>query len=153
MSTPDPRLVADVKLAEALDGVANLTAYRDSRGNWTIGFGHLMENQSDTAAGVTITGMRAIELLEEDIDNATTQAKQTSEWPHLDTACRQNAVIELIFNMGEHKWLGFVHCRAAMRVGNWQEAFNQLLDSAWTNEVGPHRSQRLANYLLTGVYP
>lgn len=149
----DTRLIRDLQLAESPDGVPNLTAYKDSRGFWTIGFGHLMSNQDDSAAGTTISAARAVALLNTDICTAKLQAAQTPEWAELDTACRQNAVIELVFNMGEHKWMGFVLTRAAIKLQQWQEAHDQLLNSAWASEVHPLRAKRLANYLLTGNYP
>jgi GH24 family phage-related lysozyme (muramidase) len=149
----DPRLIRDVELAESPNGQPNLTSYKDSLGNWTIGFGHLMSTQDDSAAGVTITFERAQALLDADLSTAKLQAAQTLEWPDLDSTCRQNAIIELIFNMGEHRWMGFVKCRAAIRAKDWQEAHDQLLSSEWSSEVHQSRANRLANYLLSGVYP
>lgn len=149
----DPRLIRDISHAESPGGQPNLVAYKDSKGNWTIGFGHLMADQNDaTAANTAIDEQRALALLKSDISDAKIQAAQTLEWPYLDTACRQNAVIELIFNMGEHRWMGFVKCRAAIRQQDWPEVKNQLLDSEWAPEVHPARANRLANYLLTGAY-
>lgn len=149
----DPRLIRDVQFAESPDGVPNLVSYQDDEGNWTIGFGHLMKNQDASAAGTIITAQRAQDLLIADLTNAKLQACQTLEWPDLDTPCRQNAVIELIFNMGEHKWMGFIETRAAIRAAQWQVAHDQLLQSKWDKEVHQTRANRLANYLLTGSYP
>ena len=149
----DPRLVKDIELAECKDGVPNLISYKDSRGNWTIGYGHLMADQTAASEGVIITMPRADELLQLDLSTAKFSAAQTPEWPDLDTACRQNAVIELVFNMGEHRWCGFIETRAAIRAAQWQTAHDQLLKSEWAGEVHPTRANRIANYLLTGIYP
>ena len=59
----------------------------------------------------------------------------------------------MIFNMGEGKWHGFVHCRQALQARDWQAAHDQLLNSAWAGQVHATRANRIANYLLTGVYP
>lgn len=144
----DPRLLADIKRAER----CVLTAYKDSRGFWTIGWGHLLDQSKDWT-GHTISQDSAGAILDADVTLAATATLRTSEWPFLDTACRQNAVIELVFNMGAGKWPGFVHCRQAIQAHDWQGAHDQLLNSAWANEVHATRANRLANYFLTGQYP
>ena len=144
----DPRLEADLAGAEG----SRLYAYRDSEGNWTIGRGHLLLPQSHDWRGYTITAAEEETLFDSDILVATAFAQRLPEWPALDTDCRRNAVIELCFNLGG-KWLGFVLCRAAIERHDWQAAHDQLLNSLWAREVGSERSNRLADYLLTGEYP
>lgn len=144
----DIRLVNDLKLAEG----CRLVAYRDSRGLWTIGYGHLLDQSIDWS-GHEITQTVADDLLEQDLESAITQAAHLFEYRCLNTDCRRNALIEIIFNMGLNHWYGFKQCRHAIMQDDWQAAHDQLLDSAWATQVGPARSQRLANYLLTGTYP
>lgn len=142
----DQRLVADVKAAEG----HSLTAYKDTLGYWTIGYGHLLQSGVDWT-GHTITQETADQLLSMDLDEADQHALNLPEVPGLN-ACRTNAVIELVFNMGLQHWVGFSHCRDAIGHARWQEAHDQLLQSLWAKQVGPHRSQRIAGYLLTGAY-
>lgn len=144
----DPRLERDIGAAES----DKLTAYRDSRGFWTIGRGHFLEPQEHDWTGYSITAAQDEVFFQADIQSAEAFALRLTEFPHLDTVCRQNAVIELCFNM-RGKWLGFVHCREAIRAGNWQLAHDELLDSDWALEVHATRANRIANYLLTGEYP
>lgn len=144
----DPRLERDIKAAEG----CNLVAYRDTRRFWTIGWGHLLDPQDGPWAGYTITQEQADAWLEQDIARAQAQAAHTIEWPVLNT-CRENAVTELIFNMGLHKWLGFEKCRRALAQGDGVEATAQLLSSLWAEQVGISRAARLAGYLRTGAYP
>ena len=143
----DLRLVKDIKQSEGY----SLKAYKDSLGFWTKGYGHLMADQSLNAAGYTITQEQAESLLEGDLEQAKSRCIHLVEWPSLDTACRQNAIIELEFNMAG-KWLKFVKTRLYIRNQLWQAAHDELLNSAWAKQVGPTRSNRIANYLLTGQY-
>lgn len=150
----DPRLKRDIKAAEG----CKLTAYRDTRGFWTIGWGHLLDGQDMDHTGHTCTQAEADAWLEADIARAQAQAVHTIEWPMLNI-CRENAITELIFNMGLHKWLGFEKCRRALGLGDWAEAKVQLLDSAWAMQVQPQgldkpgRATRIAGYILDGAYP
>jgi GH24 family phage-related lysozyme (muramidase) len=83
---------------------------------------------------------------------ASNFAQALTEYPSLDTPCRQNAVIEICFNLWS-RWLPFSNTRACIRRQDWQGAHDGLLDSKWAGQVGKTRSTRLANYLLSGAYP
>lgn len=143
----DP-LLRDIKASEG----CKLTAYKDTREFWTIGYGHLLLVGRDWE-GYTCTQEMADVWLEQDIGGATQGAKNLPEWLDTDTLCRQNALIELVFNMGAYKWRGFMKCRAAIQRRDWLASSSELLDSAWAGQVGPTRSHRLASYLATGAYP
>jgi GH24 family phage-related lysozyme (muramidase) len=143
----DPKLVADIKAAEA----CKLTSYKDSEGLWTVGWGHLLD-QNLFGAGYTITPDQAASLLQTDLESAQNYAQKLPEWTYLDTPCRQNAVIELCFNM-RGKWLLFVNTRHAIDRQDWTAAHDGLLSSLWATQVHATRANRLANYLLTGQYP
>ena len=143
----DSHLVLDIKKAEG----ASLKAYKDSLGFWTVGYGHLLDQAKDWTT-YRITKDQAEQYLEEDLTQAQSRCIQLPEWPSLNTLCRQNALVELEFNMNG-KWLKFVKARLYIRNSLWQAAHDALLDSLWAKQVGPTRSNRLANYLLTGQYP
>jgi lysozyme len=142
----DPRLEADIRTAES----CRLTAYRDTENLWTIGWGHLLDQTPDWT-NYTISQTLADTWLDADIGIAQKTAQALPEWAYLNTPCRQNAVIELCFEMG-HRWLSFVNTRAAIRAQNWQAAHDGLLASLWASEVHADRADRLADYLLTGQY-
>lgn len=176
----DPRLAADLDAAESNE----LTAYQDSLGLWTIGRGHLLPQPAPgkSWAGFTITSDVSDRYFLGDILSKIVYAKKLPEWNTVETACRQNALVELYFNMGG-RWQGFHGTREALLQKQWQTAHDGLLDSTWAGQVQPHkwtvsvhcdrcgelapapgahsyckaivngRADRLANYLLTGVYP
>jgi lysozyme len=126
-------------------------AYKDTEGYWTAGVGHLLDQRRDWT-GVTFDTQQISEWLDADITQAEYDARQLLEWPFLDTDARQNAVIELVFNLGVLKWMHFAKCRRAITKKDWQTAHDQLLDSVWARQVGPGRSTRLANMLLKGEF-
>lgn len=146
----DPRLVADINTAEA----NKLTAYQDTLGNWTIGRGHELPKAAPGKSweGFSISSDVSDRYFLGDLLSALVYAKALPEWNKLDTPCRQNALIELCFNM-RGKWSTFVQTRAALEAQNWQGAHDGLLNSLWDKEVGVIRATRIANYFLTGEYP
>lgn len=146
----DPRLLADIQRAES----CKLTAYRDSRGFWTIGWGHLLDQTIDWT-GHTIDQATADSLLLLDIEERQSEAQTLPEWDALDTPCRQNAVTECVFNLGLAHWHNeFPATRASIQAQMWLAAQANLLDSpAWVAQVGRYRVSRLAGYLGTGAYP
>lgn len=143
----NPRLINDLKNSEG----CSLRAYKDTLGYWTVGYGHLLPDQTKNYSDYTVTANFAEVLLTEDIAKAQSSCVVLPEWKSLDTECRQNAVIELVFNLGS-KWRLFAQTRLDIQNKNWQKAHDDLLSSLWAKQVGPTRSNRLANYLLTGEY-
>lgn len=140
------KLRSDVAAAEG----CRLVAYKDSLGYWTIGYGRLM-TQSGMNNGFTITQDQAEKWLTQDLATAYAQAQELVEWASLDTDARQNAVVELVFNMGVNKWRAFVRARMAMVQKGWVVAHDELLNSLWAKQVHG-RSTRIATYILTGSF-
>jgi lysozyme len=142
----DAHLINDVKGSEG----CRLTAYKDTLGNYTIGYGHLLDQDKDWT-NYTITQDNAEAWLINDLQQAYLRSTHLPEWAALDTLCRQNAIIELMFNMGG-KWLKFYKTRLDISHQDWQSAHDDLLNSLWAKQVGKDRSERIANYLLNGQY-
>lgn len=151
----DPRLLADVKHAEDDKHVegTNFVAFRDTLGNWTIGYGHLLDQSIDWT-GHEITQAAADGLLAQDIVERTAQVDTLPEWSALDTPCRQNAIIECVFNLGIGHWKSeFPQTRTAIEAKQWPTASANLLHSpTWIKQVGLKRVARLAEYLAAGSY-
>src|ERR1700726_3633030 len=97
----DPRLLQDINLAEG----RSLKAYKDDLGNWTIGVGHLLDKARDDWTGYTISPAQSNAYLTQDLSEKQTQAEGQPEWKSLNTPCRQNAVIECVFNLGIGHWV------------------------------------------------
>lgn len=136
----DPRLARDLDAAEA----DKLTAYLDTAmpPNWTIGRGHKMPPPmaGQSWAGFTISQAVSDNYFQADILKVYPFCEKLPEWKNLDTPARQNAMRELIFNMGGGRWGGFIVTREAMQADppNWQGVHDGLLNSHWAAEVQPH---------------
>lgn len=145
----DARLVADTKRSEG----CKLIAYRDSKGLWTIAYGHLLDQSIDWS-GHEITQATADLLLAQDLDEHAFQASKLPEWASLDTDCRRNALTEAVFNLGIGTWTkDFPMAREALRLKNWPQAKLDVLDSPeWIHGVGLKRVARLADYFASGSY-
>lgn len=128
--------------------------YRDSRGIWTAGIGHNLEAHGiDPASLPTPIPDATIEQwFQEDI--AATEAsldRNFNGWRSFGDD-RQLAVMNLCFNMGwgngAHGLSTFRNMLAAMLAGDWGGAADDLLASAYAEEVGD-RATRVA-LLMTG---
>jgi GH24 family phage-related lysozyme (muramidase) len=152
----DRRLAIDLDAAEKDE----LVAYQDTLGNWTCGRGHLMPIAAPgrSWAGFTVVQSTSDKWFVTDILSASAFAKRLPEYESCDTPCRQNALIELCFNM-RGRWDAWVPTRAAIKAKEWQTVHDHLLASLWAKEVQPHgldtpgRATRIADYFLNGEYP
>lgn len=151
----DPRLLADIKRAEDDKHVegTNFHAYRDTLGNWTGPYGHLLDQTIDWT-GHEFSQATGDGLLATDVIERTAQVHTLPEWASLDTDCRRNAVIECVFNLGLGHWQReFPATRAAIQAASWSLASANLLRSpTWVKQVGLKRVARLAGYLSNGSY-
>ena len=148
-----PRLLSDLKQAEGF----RREAYKDTKGFWTAGYGHFLDQSKDWT-GITFDQSTIDNWLSSDVDKAQGNAQFLVEWPAMDSDARQNALVELVFNMGVGTWKQFALTRTALAHRQWQMAYNGLLESKWAREVQPNgfnkpgRATRIATYILTGEF-
>lgn len=119
-----------------------LKPYKDSVGKLTIGVGRNLDD-------VGITAEEAKSLLSNDIQR-TIVALDTAIpwWKGLDSV-RQRVLVNMAFNMGVGKLLGFKNTLAAIQAGKFEDAATEMLDSTWARQVGA-RAQRLALMMQKG---
>ena len=122
-----------------------LKPYRDTKGVLTIGVGRNLDDCG-------ISEDEAMFLLNNDLTTCETQLSRYDWYVGLDKV-RQGVIIELVFNVGLPKALQFKNMIIAIINENWAGASNELLDSAWANQVGATRSENMASRLLRGKYP
>lgn len=136
--------------------------YKDSLGLWTFGIGRCLETNP-------LTGAEWKRLLDNGWLNASI-AKAGAQW--LATCelaavagildrytwfsqigdVRQNAFIEMAFQLGVAKFARFTQMLAAANTGDWQGVHDQALASLWAKET-PARAKMIATMLLTGQWP
>ena len=123
-----------------------LTAYRDTVGRWTIGYGHAI----GVREGDTWTINQAIDMLHTDVSLAVAGLDRDQPWWRKLDDVRQDVLVELAFNMGQGTLDTFHHALAAIQAGDWVEAAAQLRNSKWNGQVGA-RATRLEHMILTGT--
>lgn len=138
-----------------------LRAYKCTSGKNTIGVGRNLDDkgispEETEALGITvesclrdgITKEQAMALLDNDIADCRKEAGKLGWFGCLDPV-RQDAALNLIFNMGLPRLLKFRKMVAAVEQMDWDEAKRQLLDSRYARQVG-RRAEEVGEQLRTG---
>lgn len=120
-------------------------AYQDSLGYWTIGVGRLIDKRK----GGRLTDTEMDYLLGNDIMEKEAELDKALPWWRNMTAARQRVLLNMCFNLGLTKLLGFKNALKAMEAGDYQKAAAGMLDSLWARQVG-QRAQRLATMMRNG---
>jgi len=89
-------------------------------------------------------------LLENDIKRCKQELIGLSWFIDIDPV-RQDALINLCFNLGMTRLLGFKNAMAAMAVGDYDQAADEFLDSRWATQVGD-RAIEVTDMIRTGRY-
>ena len=104
-----------------------LSPYIDSVGVQTIGVGHNLHKPFP---------MNVIRLLrDEDIKEARNECLHAFPWFAELTEPRQWALIDMCFNMGLPRLLGFQKFLKAMSLGDYETAAREMLDSLWSKQT------------------
>lgn len=127
-----------------------LKPYQDSEGIWTAGVGHNLEAHGQNIPTV-ISPEQSEKWLKEDVATAEKNLVAHCEWvASLDTP-RYFALVNMCFNLGIGRLLGFHHFLATMQDHDWQKAHDEMLNSKWAGQVGP-RAKRLSEQILKGEW-
>jgi lysozyme len=150
-----PLLISDLKRDEGF----RARAYRDSKGIWTVGYGHAY-----VQPGEVWTEDKASAQLAVDVDLTCGQLDKALPWWRGLDLVRQDALANMAFNIGvgvppcaAHPEGGgvqeFQHMLEALRSNDWPHASVQALMSRWAKEppegVG-QRAERIAYMFKTG---
>ena len=111
------------------------------RGNLTIGIGRNLDGNPLTTKecdaighngrSEPITYMQAIMLLDHDIASCCCALDDNIPWwKHLDEV-RARVLVDLCFNMGIAKLLGFKKFLSSLRLGAYEQAAAELKNSLW----------------------
>tara|TARA_E500000305_G_C3920560_1_gene187893 strand:- start:178 stop:504 length:327 start_codon:yes stop_codon:yes gene_type:complete len=97
-----------------------------------------------------ITHETAMQMLDEDIDICINELQQTvSYWDELPERV-QEGLINLCFNMGIKRLMAFKKTFGFLRVGMYDKAATELLDSRYANQVG-QRAIEVADMIREGA--
>ena len=129
-----------------IDEGCRLTAYQDTVGVWTIGYGHT----GGVKKGDKITQKEAEEFLLEDTLEAARDASTLPVGFDGLNAVRQSVLVNMTFNLGLTRLLNFKRFLSAVQVRDFDTAALEMLDSKWAGQVG-QRAIRLAKLMKQGV--
>ncbi|HPG40887.1 MAG TPA: glycoside hydrolase family protein [bacterium] len=133
------RLFCSIKKHEG----KNNRMYRDGEGILTIGYGHNLETGELRDEAIEL-------ILQHDVEAAEQAVR--SELPYFDelSDLRRETLVEMVFNLGLPRFLGFKKMLAALEVRDYAAAAREMLDSKWARQVGK-RAKTLARQMRRGV--
>lgn len=131
--------------------------YQDTKGNWTIGKGHLIGKY---ITDLKLSSHMIEELFKEDVNKAINESIDVvgADFYAALTPARQLALVSMLFTLGENKFLKFNETIAAMKRHDWDEVAKRILQSKWARDVDPKqrekvgRDDRVAYMFQTGEY-
>ena len=121
-------------------------AYKCSADYITVGVGRNI----DEDGGLGLSDDEIDYLLANDIKRCKQELVALSWFVDLDEV-RQDALINLCFNLGLTRLLGFRNAMAAMAEGDYEKAAEEFLDSRWATQVG-QRAVEVTNMIRSGSY-
>lgn len=132
--------------------------YRDSKGLWTIGRGHLIgEHLADLRLSENIIE----ELFKEDLAVAVREARLVVGSVFFESLplARQIALTSMLYTLGRNKFLKFEETIEAMKREDWDEVAHRVLSAKWARDVDPRqrpgegRDDRVAYMFKFGSFP
>lgn len=125
-----------------LDEGLRLKPYTDTVGKTTLGVGRNLTDRG-------ITQIEAMMLLDNDIITVEKDLDRSLPWWRSLSEARQQAVSNMVFNLGIIRFLGFKKMLAALQICDYVTASNEMLSSKWAEQVGK-RANRLSDMILKG---
>lgn len=137
------------KLVEQLrkhEGVRS-HAYKCTANMITVGVGRNI----DENGGIGLSDDEIDYLLANDIKRCQAELLAFSWFVDLDSV-RQDAMTNLLFNLGMTRLLGFKNALSAMERSDFKTAATEFMDSRWAQQVG-YRADEVCEMISTGRYP
>lgn len=132
------RLIAMIKKNEGYRS----KPYRCTAGKLTIGYGHNLDDNGISAPVAEL-------MLTEDISKAYYDVVDIFQGFYAFSTNRQNALIDMMFNLGRTRFWKFRKMIQAIKIGEWQEAAREAINSLWYEQVGD-RAKRNVKLILEG---
>lgn len=131
-----------LKMQLEVDEGLRLKPYRCTAGKLTIGIGRNLDDNG-------ITRGEAMFMLDNDVAKCEIEMFREFPWAKAMSDRRQQALCNMLFNMGLTRLKGFRKMLAFMKEGKYNEAADEMLNSKWAKQVGI-RANRLAIMMRNG---
>ena len=122
-------------------------AYKCSANMITVGVGRNL----DENGGLGLSEDEIDYLLANDITRVKKELADTYFWFNGINEARQDAMIDICFNLGLTRLRGFVNALEAMSREQFDIAADEFMDSRWASQVG-NRAVRVTEMIRTGEY-
>lgn len=116
--------------------------YMCSAGKLTIGYGFNIEDRG-------ISERQADLILRDQLIECVVDLREIFPSWYLFTDHRHIALIDMMFNLGRARFVGFRKMIAAIKAHDWGKAADEAKDSRWYNQVGK-RGRRVVYMLRVG---
>ena len=110
------------------------TVYSDSLGFATIGYGHLVLPTDNFVEGVNYPKEQLEEVFDKDFQIALTSANELVDGLDLNLIAK-GVIVEMCFQLGKPRVMKFKKMWEALRNNDFEEAANQMIDSAWHKQT------------------
>ncbi len=121
--------------------------YKCSAGFETIGVG-----RNIAKSGLGLSGDEIDYLLQNDINRCVRELAYALDWFGTLDGVRQDAMVNLCFNLGLSRLMQFKLALDAMERGEYRRAAAEFLDSRWAKQVG-NRAIEVTYMIRTVKYP
>lgn len=121
-----------------------LKPYRDTVGKLTIGIGRNLDDRGISKEEAEMLFLNDIRHHMKLLD------MEVKWWTKLDPV-RQGVLLNMCFNLGIGGLLKFNKFLTALRLGNYEKASVEMMDSKWATQVGP-RAVELSKQMKSGNY-
>lgn len=118
------------------------TVYKCPAGRLTIGVGRNLED-------LGITPDEAMFLLANDVERCCAELDLTVPWWRALDDVRQRVLVDMVFNLGIRRFLGFKKMLRHVAAQAWDRAADEMLDSRWADQVGM-RARTLSDMMRSG---
>jgi lysozyme len=120
-----------------------LKPYKCTAGKLSIGYGRNLDDMG-------ISEVEAMVMLRNDIEQCYQELEMFSWFEDLDQV-RQEALVNMLFNLGLPTFLEFKKTLKFVAEGKYSQAAEEMLRSKWADQVGD-RAKELAYMVDTGCY-
>ncbi|HDZ1527099.1 TPA: glycoside hydrolase family protein, partial [Klebsiella pneumoniae] len=143
-----------------------LKLYKDTEGYWTIGIGHLvtknpskeqaiacLDKELNRVTSGVISKSESEQLFNLDISRALRDIERSElSSIYIQTnGPRRAALVNLTFQLGLAGVLKFRKMIQYLKVGNYEAAADEGLDSKWARQT-PNRARRVSEVIRTGTF-
>ena len=137
------KLIEMLKIHEGVE----THAYKCSASKISIGVGRNI----DPEGGIGLQEDEIDYLLQNDIDRIITELDFEYDWFSDLNEARQDAMVDISFNLGQTRLRKFQKALTAMSKSDWDTAADEFMDSKWSKQVG-NRAKELTGIIRSGEY-